>query len=85
VRDDHHDGIADVAHLALRERGVRRLDHVRAVLVLDEPAARDPAELVRRDVVTGEHGENAVCLLRGGEIDLLDLRVRVRRSHEHRV
>src|SRR5262249_24444157 len=67
------------------ERGVRWLDHVRAVLVLDEPAARDPAELVLGDIVAGQHREHAMRLRGRRRVDLLDLRVRVRRSHEHRV
>ncbi len=84
-RDHHRDGIADVARHALREGGVRRLDHVRAVLALDEPPARDAAEVVGGDVVAGEHGEHAGGGERGGRVDLVDLGVRVHRAHEHRV
>jgi hypothetical protein len=84
-RDHHGDRIADVADLALGERGVRRLDHGRAVLVLDQPAARQPAEPVGGDVVAGEHSDHAGGGLGGGGVDLLDLGVRVHRAHEHGV
>ena len=57
--DDHDDRIADVPHLALRQGRVRRLDHDRAVLVLDLPAAGDAAQPVGGHVVAGQDGEHA--------------------------
>ena len=43
--DDHRDRIADVERLAVREHRMLRLLHRRAVEVVDQPAARQPADL----------------------------------------
>ena len=59
VGDDDGDVVADVAHLALGERRVGAGLHRRAVLGMNHPAADEAADLVGRDVVAGEDGDDA--------------------------
>ena len=47
--DHEGDRVADVAHLALRQRRMRRLLHRQAVLAGDAPAAGQSADVVGRD------------------------------------
>ena len=56
--DDHCDVIADVAHLALREHGMRRLFHRLAVHVGDQPAAGQAVDLGIGSVFAGEYGDD---------------------------
>ena len=73
--DDRHDRLADVAHLADRER-----------VVPDAPArlGGDLEERVGedRDLVAGQRPVDAGERERGADVDRLDPRVRVRRAHE---
>ena len=80
--DDDGHVVADVAHLALRQRRVRAGLHGRAVLGMDHPAADQAADLVLGDVVAGEDGEAARRRQRCGGVDLLEGCMRVRRAHE---
>ncbi len=83
--DHHRDALADVPHLALRERRVRRLLHRLAVDVGDQPAAGQPAHLRRRQIgarIDRKHCRGLFCLVHR---NLLDPGVRVGRSHERRV
>ena len=80
--DDDGDVIADVAHLAKRQRRVRAGLHRRAVLGMDHPAADQPADLVGRQILARQHREHAGLRLRGGGIDRADGGVRVRRAQE---
>jgi hypothetical protein len=76
--DDQRHLVAHVAHLALREHRVRRLLHRRAVLAVDQPAARQPADLRVGEVGAGEDHHDARRGLGLVELDGLDARVRVR-------
>ena len=82
VGDDDGDVVADIAHLALRERGMGARLHRRAVLGMDHPAADEAADLVGRDVVAGEDRDHARRLQRRRRVDLVDRRMRVRRAQE---
>ena len=82
IGDDDGDVIADIAHLALRERGVGAGAHRRAVLVEDRPAADQAADLVGRDVVAGEDRDDARRRRGVLKVDRLDLRVRMRRTQK---
>ena len=79
----HHHGhvVAHVAHLVDREDRVRRLLHRRAVGVVDQPAARQPAHLAL-DVLAGDDAHHAGHLRRGRGVDRFESGVRVRRAHE---
>ena len=59
VGDDQSVGFADVVDALHRERRMRRLNHVRAVLRLHEPAARQVADPIRREVRAGIDGDDA--------------------------
>ncbi len=82
VRDHDGDVVADIARLALSERGMGARLHRRAVLGKDRPAADQPADLVGRDVVAREHGDDARRGQGRGGVDALDVRMGVRRAHE---
>ena len=82
LRHDDRDMVADIAHLALREHGVRARLHGRSVLGVDHPAADETADLVLRDVVAGQHRDHARGLPRLGRVDTLDGCVGVRGAHE---
>ena len=75
-RDHHGNRIADMADFPHREHGMRRLRHRRAVLVLDLPAAGQPADLVRLHVGAGIDRGNARHRGRGGGVDRDDPGVR---------
>ena len=62
--DDDRDMVADIAHLALRQRRMGAGLHRRAVLRMDHPAADEAANLVGRDVIAGQDGEDAGLALR---------------------
>ena len=49
---------------------------------MDHPAADEAADLVGGDVVAGEDRDDARRLQRGGRIDLVDRRMRVRRAQK---
>ncbi len=74
--DHDGDGVADMAHLADSEHGMRRLGHRRAVLVVDLPAAGHAADVVGLHVGAGEHRDHARPGLGGRGIDAGDPRVR---------
>ena len=81
-RDDHRDVIADVAHLVAGQREVRRGPVRLAMLVGDDPAARQGTDIVRGQILAREDGDDArhgACRIRA---DLPELRVRMRRAHE---
>ena len=59
VGDDDGDVVADIAHLALRQRRMGARLHGRAVLRMDHPAADEAADLVGRDVLAGVDGDDA--------------------------
>jgi hypothetical protein len=80
--DHHRDALADVAHLALRERRVGRLLHRLAVHVGDQPAARQAADLGGAEVLTGVHGQHALRAPGLLRVDLPDLCVGMGRTHK---
>ena len=82
VGDDDRDGVADIAHLALRQRGMGARLHRRTILGMDHPAADQAADLVGRDVMAGKDGDHAGRGGGFGEIDGVDRGVRVRRTQE---
>ena len=84
VGDDDGDGVADIERLAMREGGKRADLHRRTVLGMDGPAADMRADLVGDGVRAGQHRDDAGRLQRRGSVDLVDRRVRVRRTHENR-
>ena len=51
--------VADIAHLALRQRRMGAGLHRRAVLRMDHPAADQAADLVGGDVVAGQDRDDA--------------------------
>ena len=57
--DHHRHVVAHIAHLALGEGRVRPGLHGTAVLGMDHPAADEAADLVRREVVAREDGDDA--------------------------
>ena len=83
--DDERDLVADVPHLALRQHRVRRLLHRRAVLAVDQPAARQATDLGLGEIGAGDDVDDAGRLLRSVELDRLDARVRVRAAQEDAV
>jgi hypothetical protein len=84
-RDDERDLIAHVQHLVVRDDGMRRLVHRRAVGAVDEPAARQAADVLARHILAGKYADHARRLHRGIDIDALDFRVRMRRAQEYAV
>ena len=80
--DDDGDVVADIAHLALGERGMGARFHWRAVLRIDHDAADEAADLVGRDVVAGEDRNDARRFQRRGRVDLVDCRMGVRRAQK---
>jgi hypothetical protein len=80
----HRDMVADIAHLVDREDRVHRLLHRRAVGVVDQPAAGQPAHLAL-DVLAAEDADHARHRERVGDVDRDDARMRVRGADEHRV
>ena len=76
--------VADIAHLALRQRRMRAGPHRRTVLVVDHPAADQAADLVGRKIIAGESMARTPGIfsapLRG--IDRLERRMGMRRAHE---
>ncbi len=74
LRHDEGDRIADMAHLALRQRRMRRLLHRQAVLAGDAPAAGQSADAGGLEIFAGEHGEHARHGKRRGRVDRLDSR-----------
>ena len=73
--DDRDDGLADVAHLADRERVVPDLA-ARVGGDLEERVGED------RDLVAGQRPVHARLLERRADVDRDDARMRVRRAHE---
>ena len=71
--DHHRDVVADIAHLALRQRRMRAGLHRRAVLGVDHPAADQTADLVGGEIVAGEHGEDARHRQRRRRVDRSDV------------
>ena len=59
LRHDHRDMVADIADLALGQRRMGAGPHRRTVLVVDHPAADQPADLVRREIRAGEDADDA--------------------------
>ena len=80
--DHDRDRVADVVRLVAGDRRMRRHLHRRAVLRRDRPAADQIADLVGREIGAGQHRDDAGHAFRFGAVDLLDLRVRVRRADE---
>ena len=82
IRHHHRDRVPHMAGLAGRERGMRRHLHRGAILGMDEPAADEVADLVGRELSSGEHRQNARHRGGGLGVDLLDAGVGMRRAHE---
>ena len=80
-RQDGGDGVADVAHLVLRQRVVRRVLHVLG----DRPRAGHRCGPVLGEVVAGVDGDDAGRLRRGGRVDVDDAGVCVRAADERQV
>eukprot|EP00043_Microstomoeca_roanoka_P002426 m.38320 g.38320 ORF g.38320 m.38320 type:complete len:1021 (-) comp11478_c0_seq1:708-3770(-) len=71
--DDHGDGIADMAHLALGEDRMLGLLHRLAVFVGDLPAAGHAAHAL--EILRGEDADHAVHGFGGRGVDAVDLAV----------
>ncbi len=80
--DDDGDMIADMAHEIGHQRRMRRLDHGRAVLAVDLPAAGKPALAVGGVVGAGEDGDDPGGLLCLARVDASDLRRGVGRAQD---
>ena len=80
--DDDGDLVADVADPVGNERRVRRLDHRRAVLRVDLPAAGQPADSVRGHVLSGIDGHDTRGRGGRGGIDAGDPRIGVRAAQD---
>ena len=78
--DDQRHRLPDVAHLAGRQHGSRRIVARRTVAIGERHLAGDIAELVCFDVVTREHEQDARHATRGRRIDAADVGVRDPRS-----
>ena len=83
--DHHRHMVADVADLALGQRRMATGAHRRAVLVVDHPAADQPADLVGHEIIAGENREHAGRRLGRGRVDAIEGGVGMRRAHEHRI
>ncbi len=80
---DHDcDALADVAHLALRERRIGRLLHRLALDVGDQPAAGQAADLGGGEVRAGVDGDDAGRLLGLFCLDGAQHRMGMRRAYE---
>jgi hypothetical protein len=66
------DVVANIAHLALRERRMGTGFHRRAILRMDHPAAYKASDLVCGEIIAGEDRNDARHLLGLGSADLLD-------------
>ncbi len=83
---DHHGHlIADMAHLAQRQRRMRPRLHRRAVLGMDQPAADQALDIVGRHIRARQHGDDAGQGQCGRGIDRTDARMGVRTAHERGV
>ncbi len=82
IGDHERDLIADVAHFRVRDDRMRRLVHRLAVGAVDQPAARQAADVFGGHVRAGEDRDHAGRLLRRGDVDAVDFRVRVGRAQE---
>ena len=85
VGDDDRDRVADMAHPVGRQHRMRRLDHRRAVLRMDEPAAGQPADAVGREVGGGVDGRDPGCRPRRRGVDAGDPGIRVRAAQDEGV
>ena len=80
--EDDGDRIADMVRLAMGDRRMRRILHLRAVLGRDHPAANETADLVGGKLGAGEHREHARHRRRRLAVDAPDLGVGMRRAQE---
>ena len=80
--DDDRNVVADIADLALGERRMRTGPHRRAVLVVNHPAADQPADLVGGEVVAGEDPQHTRHRSSGLGVDLFQRGVGMRRAQE---
>ena len=80
--DDDGDLVADMADPVGNEWRMRRLDHRRAVLRVDLPAARQPADPVRGHVLSGIDGYDTRGRGGRGRIDAGDPRIGVRAAQD---
>ena len=82
-----HQGVrfANVIHARHRDRRMRRLDHVRAVLRLDHPATGQITDRIGLQIRAGEHRHHAVRRHRGAAVDAVEFRSRVLRAGKHRI
>ena len=76
--DDEGDGVADMAHMPVREHRVRHVHRGRAVAVLELHRAAQRADAVGLEIVRGIDPEHAGHRLRRLGVDRDDLRGRVR-------
>ncbi len=83
--DDDRHRVADIAHAVHRQRRPGAHLHRRAVLGMDHPAADEVADAVGLQFPARQNGDDAGHLLRRGHVDADDVRMRVRRAHEHGV
>jgi hypothetical protein len=77
--------VTHIAHLALGQDRVRRLLHGAAIGVVDQPAARQAANLVGGHILTDENLDDARRGLGFGRVNGLDAGVGVGRAHKHRM
>ncbi|MGY3331422.1 hypothetical protein ACVILI_004439 [Mesorhizobium sp. USDA 4775] len=79
---DDDDGVTDIAHLVDGQRRPGAHLHRRTVLGMDHPAADEVADAIGLELLAGQHADDAGHGLRSLDVDLLDLRMRVRAAHE---
>ena len=82
LRLRHHDrdAVTHVADLVQGESRMRRFDHGRAILAVDQPPRRNAAHAFH--VLAGEDRVDAGCRLRGVGMDRPDLRMRHARPED---
>ena len=78
--DDDRHAVTRVTHLADRQRRMRRLDHRRAVLAVDQPPRRDAAHAFH--VLAREHRVDPRRRHRRAGVDPADVGVRDRRAED---
>ena len=85
ARDHHGHQVADISHMVDGDDVVTRCLVWIALLVLDRPAADQPADLVGSHILAGVDGDDTGHLACGIGVDRPDFRERMRRPQEHGV
>jgi hypothetical protein len=82
VGDDHRDRVADMADTLDRQHRMRRLLHRRAVLRIDQPAAGQAADPLGRQVLAGEHRDDAGRRFGRAGVDTVEAGIGVRAAQD---